>query len=134
MVIVLEIPKEFNAHFNEDRFTDSFARICHEIKSNNYHLCGNYERELIDMLIPAFQKAHVISDGERLPGPQKGKTNLSSVYGKAALECGKWDIESDCEGKTRTLIHKKCGFKSNPYVWKNYNFCPECGARMKEDD
>lgn len=48
-----------------------------------------------------------------------------------AQKVGTWIIETDCEGKTRTLIHKECGFKSNPYTWKNYKFCPECGTRME---
>lgn len=69
MVIILEMPKEFNAHFNNDRFTDSLARIYEEIKHAGYSgLCGNYERELIDMLIPAFQKSHIISSGDGIVG------------------------------------------------------------------
>jgi len=43
----------------------------------------------------------------------EAKTKLNSVYGQTVTNAGKWDVESDCEGKTRTIIHKECGKEDN---------------------
>jgi len=47
---------------------------------------------------------------------------------------GKWIIEKDCEGKTRTLICPFCKWKSGIHAWEDYNFCPNCGAKMEGYD
>lgn len=60
MKVLIEIPKEFEEHFNKDRFKDSFERIlvdtqcgleCSEVK-----MAGLYELELIRMLQNAITK------------------------------------------------------------------------------
>jgi hypothetical protein len=54
MKITIEIPKEFEKHFGEDRFKDSLERL----KSDAGEcLAGLYEIELCDMLIKVFEKA-----------------------------------------------------------------------------
>lgn len=61
MKITIDIPKEYEWHFNEDRFKDSLERIkvdCGECVS------GLYEAELLDMLVEAFEKAKVIGRGD----------------------------------------------------------------------
>ena len=52
-----------------------------------------------------------------------------------ALErkCGEWEVYKDCEGKTRVITCNLCGWESGRYTWHNYNFCPNCGAEMKND-
>lgn len=60
MTISIEIPKEFEEHFNNDRFTDSFKRICTDIRYRGYPISGLYERELIEMLEIAMTNAKVI--------------------------------------------------------------------------
>ena len=50
MRIEIEIPKEFEQHFNHDRFEDSLSRLYADV----HLLAGNYERELAEMLIKAF--------------------------------------------------------------------------------
>jgi hypothetical protein len=55
MIIELKIPKEFEYHFNYDRFEDSFHRLNADVHS----LAGNYEKETVDMLIEAFKNAVV---------------------------------------------------------------------------
>ena len=63
MKVLIEIPKEFEEHFNTDRFKDSLERVrvdiqcgieCSEIK-----MAGLYELELIQMLRNAMTKAEV---------------------------------------------------------------------------
>ena len=63
MKLLIEIPKEFEEHFNTDRFKDSLERVrvdiqcgieCSEIK-----MAGLYELELIQMLRNAMAKAEV---------------------------------------------------------------------------
>ena len=61
MRIEIEIPKEFEKHFNEDKFKDSFERIMADIKhslENGDCLCaGRYEHETIEMLQKAFENS-----------------------------------------------------------------------------
>ena len=53
MQIVIDIPKEFENHFNDDNFKDSFERIKADINYTGL-LSGNYEIETLDMLTEAF--------------------------------------------------------------------------------
>ena len=43
---------------------------------------------------------------------------------------GRWIIEKDCEGKTRTCTCELCGYKTGRFQWENPNFCANCGAEM----
>lgn len=62
MKILIEIPEEFEGHFNNDRFVDGLKRISIDIKcskSSHPTLSGLYEFELIQMLQNAMTKAEV---------------------------------------------------------------------------
>lgn len=56
--IVIKIPKEFEEHFNSDRFEDSLQRVRVDIHKsiigNKFVLSGNREIETLDMLTEAF--------------------------------------------------------------------------------
>ena len=60
MKVTIEIPKEFEEHFNNDRFNDSLKRIRTDIQYHGNPLSGLYERELIEMLQNAMTNAKVI--------------------------------------------------------------------------
>lgn len=57
MKLIIDIPKEFEEHFNNDRFQESFKRIVHDINSDESLLTGLYEKELIRMLSKSINKA-----------------------------------------------------------------------------
>ena len=61
MKLLIEIPKEFEEHFNNDRFIDILKRI-HNIQLYAYPFPGRDERELIEMLEKAFLKAEIIKE------------------------------------------------------------------------
>ena len=46
---------------------------------------------------------------------------------------GKWIVEEDCEGKTRTCTCNLCGYETGEYTWVNPNYCENCGAKMEVD-
>ena len=64
MRIEIEIPKEFEKHFNQDKFKDSFERIMADIEhslENGDCLCaGRYEYETIEMLEKAFENSKML--------------------------------------------------------------------------
>ena len=66
MQVIINIPKEFESHFNFDRFEDSMQRIRQDIKDAicGEEVCasGNYEVETLDMLI------EVLKEGIPIPG------------------------------------------------------------------
>ena len=69
MKIEIEIPKEFEEHFNQDKFKDSLKRIMADIKyslKNGDCLCsGRYEFETIEMLEKAFGNSKPAYDIEK---------------------------------------------------------------------
>ena len=64
MRIEIEIPKEFERHFNQDKFKDSLERIMADIEhslENGDCLCaGRYEYETIEMLEKAFENSKML--------------------------------------------------------------------------
>ena len=68
MTLLLEIPKEFAEHITYDKFQDSLERIYTDLKCKVGHgnLSGNFEMELLDMLMTAFNSAKVIQPLESL--------------------------------------------------------------------
>ena len=58
MKLMIDIPKEFEQHFAEDQFKDGLERIKAEL-NEDFVFAGNYERELLDMLVVAFEEARI---------------------------------------------------------------------------
>lgn len=53
MKIEIEIPREFEKHFMQDRFEDSLIRLSEDAG----FMAGEYEKETINMLIQAFKES-----------------------------------------------------------------------------
>lgn len=59
MKLIIDIPNEFEEHFNNDKFKDSLERIKADL--NEGFVClGKYEYELLDMLEVAFEEARIV--------------------------------------------------------------------------
>lgn len=81
MQIILNIPKEFEEHYNRDRFKDSLSRLIFDIRSLDdaglYEgLAGNYDFEVLEMLIKALDMSFLSSYAAKLI--------MNSVYGTNA--------------------------------------------------
>ena len=59
MKLTIDIPGEYERDFIGDKFKDFFSRIIADINCNG--LCGNYEKEIAEMFLEAFDKA-IIGD------------------------------------------------------------------------
>lgn len=98
MKLLLEIPDAFSEHFAMDKFKDSLMRICADISEvqkrrkighqNLPFISGNYERELVDVLAPAFARAVVVSGAEHA---KRVKQVLRAEYQRAVTEVQFWD-------------------------------------------
>lgn len=59
MKVTIEIPKEYEKHFGEDRFKDSLERVRYDCTKMDDTLSWQYDLEVLDMLTKAFEKAEV---------------------------------------------------------------------------
>ena len=59
MKSTIVIPIGYERDFNVDKFKDFFSRVIADI--NCHGLCGNYEKEIAEMFLEAFEKA-IIGD------------------------------------------------------------------------
>ena len=53
MRVEIEIPKEFEEHFKQDKFEDTLYRL----SADAHLIAGNYEQETAIMLIKAFKES-----------------------------------------------------------------------------
>ena len=68
MKLLIDIPKEFEQHFQTDRFEDSL----HRLSADAHLLAGNYEQETVAMLIKLFKNA--------IPVPPHGRLIDADAY------------------------------------------------------
>ena len=106
MRIEIDIPKEFEEHFNQDKFKDSFERIMADLK--NCLCAGNYEYETIKMLEKAFEDSKSAYDIDKVVEKLKiikedalaeynmGEYNLDNNIGNSISENYRKDMN---EGK-----------------------------------
>ena len=103
MKITLDIPKEFERHFNNDRFKDSLKRIMTDVTDeieSDFSISGKYEIELCEMLIKAFAEAEPIMCAKW----------IDRYFGDRCGNCG-YEI-------SRTSSQYRC------------DYCPKCGKKM----
>ena len=55
MKITIDIPREYERDFIADKFKDFFSRVIADINYDG--MCGNYEKEIAEMFLEAFDKA-----------------------------------------------------------------------------
>ena len=55
MKLTIDIPREYERDFSADKFKDFFSRVIADIDYSG--LCGNYEKEIAEMFLEAFDKA-----------------------------------------------------------------------------
>ena len=84
MKILLDIPKEFETHFNNDKFKDSLKRIKYDVDNLKQDaLSWRYDVEIIDMLMVAFEKAEVFHSTCTLEGIPVYKMNCDDIWNEA---------------------------------------------------
>lgn len=69
--LLLDIPDEFIKNYKNDKFNDAINRVKFDIKDyretiKGYGLSGNYEDEVLDMFIDAFEKSKLIENEKEL--------------------------------------------------------------------
>lgn len=57
MKLTIDIPREYERDFITDKFKDFFSRVIADINYDG--LCGNYEKEIAEMFLDAFDNAIV---------------------------------------------------------------------------
>lgn len=55
--ITIDIPREYERDFIADKFKNFFSRVIADINYDG--MCGNYEKEIAEMFIKAFDEAIV---------------------------------------------------------------------------
>lgn len=64
MRIEIEIPVEFESDYRGDKFKDFFSRVLCDIENGT--LCGNYEKETVEMFIKAFDESKTAYDVDKV--------------------------------------------------------------------
>lgn len=111
MKITIDIPKEFEQHFNNDRFRDSLKRIITDVTDeieSDFSISGKYEIELCEMLIKAFKNAEPVKCGKWIKGKYWDEWFCSVCRNGANIDS-----------------------KENPIL---SDYCPDCGAEMKKGE
>lgn len=105
MKVIIDIPKDFTGDYIADKFKDFFSRVIADI--DNKGLCGNYEKEIAEMFLEAFdgseekdfcncQHNNISKDDEPCCRCDSKKTNADRIRNMSDEELAKFldDIEN----------------------------------------
>ena len=62
MKLIIDIPTEFETDYKGDKFKDFFSRVLCDIEKGV--MCGNYEKETVEMFLKAFDESVQADDVE----------------------------------------------------------------------
>ena len=140
MRIEIEIPKEFEEHFKQDKFKDSLERIMvdifHSLENGNCLCAGRYEYETIEMLEKALENSKTAYDvnkvveeiktlkEEALGEYNMGEYNLDNNIGNSISENYRKDMnEGKCFAYDEAIeIVKQGGVSDGVCEWEKYPF------------
>lgn len=154
MRIEIEIPKEFESHFDQDKLKDSFERIMADIEhslENGDCLCaGRYEYETIEMLQKAFEnskpaysvdkvvkeleeaKHEICLSDDDLEYYQNGIDEAIEIVKQGGVSDDVCEWESDChlesDNSAEWII---CPHKPKRIFSKDIKYCPYCRKKIK---
>lgn len=145
MRIEIEIPKEFEEHFKQDKFKDSFERIMADIKhslENGDCLCsGRYDYETIEMLEEALENSKTAYDvNEVVEELQEflinyGVPEKSNVHQRIIEIVNQGGVSEDmCEYRRQLEGYNSLFITSCCHIYRvgnNFKFCPHCGKKIK---
>ena len=77
MKLIIDIPKEFESDYNGDLFKDFFSRVLCDIQQNGT-ICGNYEKEIAEMFLKAFDESKKMDNNGWIPCSER----LPAKYGE----------------------------------------------------
>ena len=75
MRIEIEIPKEFEEHFKQDKFEDTL----HRLSADAHLIAGRYEQETAIMLIKAFADSKPAYDVEKVAAELETRKELLNI-------------------------------------------------------
>ena len=148
MKIEIEIPKEFEEHFKQDKFKDSLERIMadiwHSLEIGNCLCAGRYEYETIEMLEEALENSKTAYDVDKVIEELETNQQNALEVEESIKEYNVWNeaIEIVKQGgvsndvckwrQTSTTKYKTgCGYKLEEFFDTNACFCKQCGRRIK---
>lgn len=104
MKIVIKIPKEFELHFENDRFADSLARVASDIESLGFKLSGRYECETITMIRKAFENGTPLVNCNnciwwtKADASLQGRCSMFGIYPTGTWFCANAERKEGAEG------------------------------------
>ena len=115
MKITIDIPKEFEEHFNEDKFKDNLERVkCYCTEMDYTALSCQYDLDVLAMLIEAFKNAEPVKYGHWICHRKNYYDANGDIYMSRPMP-------TECS---------VCGFAE--IRAKRFALCPNCGARMED--
>lgn len=123
MKLLIDIPPEFESHFQDDKFEDSLWRL----QSDAHLMAGRYERELTVMLVEAFAKAIPAQDTAHQENP-----SLKTAYWVWDPDGMDWNIGAWRCGECRAMSSAWWNTDHhNPMRCSGSKYCGNCGAKME---
>ncbi len=114
MQITLNIPKEFESHFKNDKFADSLGRILFDLEKykSTSKLSGNYEAETLNMLKTALGESKVSEKTVDVEKQAALMETLRSIHG-CLIDYFPIDVDVD---EIMAPVEEALGITTNDYI------------------